>query len=186
MQAPGRLIDITLNPHAAASWCWSSATSSAPAWAPALQVFLTDAYLVLVLEYAPCGDLAKLLQREGPLSEPRARFIFQQVLFALEFCHRMVRAKRGGCVRPGLPPSSCLGRWLRRTACAACRSLGARPPPRIRQEHPPWEFHSPTHTHTHTHMSALPATPLPAAPRASPPATSSWRTCSSSTPATTQ
>jgi serine/threonine-protein kinase SRK2 len=44
----------------------------------------------MVLEYVAGGDLADHVMNNGYLPEDEARWIFQQVLFALEFCHRMV------------------------------------------------------------------------------------------------
>jgi serine/threonine-protein kinase SRK2 len=58
--------------------------------APTPQVFLTDEHLVLVLEYAAGGDLAGHIPVGTGLPESEARWIFQQVLFALHYCHRMV------------------------------------------------------------------------------------------------
>ncbi len=58
-----------------------------------LQVFLTDEHLVMVLEYLAGGDLADHVLNNGGLLEDEARWIFQQVLFALEFTHRMVSVR---------------------------------------------------------------------------------------------
>jgi serine/threonine protein kinase len=70
---------------------------------PVLQVFLTDEHLVMVLEYLAGGDLADHVLNNGGLPEDEARWIFQQVLFALEFTHRMVRIPVHACFFPALP-----------------------------------------------------------------------------------
>ncbi|GAB4821494.1 hypothetical protein N2152v2_008540 [Parachlorella kessleri] len=58
------------------------------------EVFLTDNFLVLVLDYAAGGDLQELASRGHGLQEHTARWLFQQVLFALDYCHRMGVASR--------------------------------------------------------------------------------------------
>jgi hypothetical protein len=71
-----------------------------------LQVFLTDNYLVLVMEYAGGGDLFKHVSRNKGLSEDDARWFFQQIMFAIEYCHKMVRpgaAVTVGCNQGLLP-----------------------------------------------------------------------------------
>jgi serine/threonine-protein kinase SRK2 len=52
-------------------------------------VFRTDGYLVLVLEYASGGSLRKYLSTKGPLPEDEARKIFQQLMLAVHYCHKM-------------------------------------------------------------------------------------------------
>jgi serine/threonine-protein kinase SRK2 len=58
---------------------------------PAAQVFLTDEYLVLVMEYAAGGDLFKLVAAKQGLPEDDARWFFQQFILAIDYSHRMVR-----------------------------------------------------------------------------------------------
>lgn len=54
------------------------------------QIFLTEKYLVLVLEYASGGDLAShVFSLPHGMPEQRARLIFQQIMLAVDFCHRM-------------------------------------------------------------------------------------------------
>ena len=64
-------------------------------------VFRTDGYLVLVLEYASGGSLRKYLSTKGPLPEDEARKIFQQLMLAVDYCHKMGQVL--------LPYSSMLG-----------------------------------------------------------------------------
>ena len=64
-----------------------------------LQVFLTPTHLAIVMEYAKGGDLFNYTMRHGPhgrLAEPQARWIFQQLIIGLDYCHRRVRS----CVHP--------------------------------------------------------------------------------------
>lgn len=59
------------------------------------QVFLTPTDLALVMEYAPGGDLYQHVVRRDPcpwLPEDQARWIFQQLLIGLDYCHRKVCA----------------------------------------------------------------------------------------------
>lgn len=51
------------------------------------RVLLTQFYLALVLDYVPGGSLMRFVDRKI-LSEPQVRFLFQQLVAALEFCHR--------------------------------------------------------------------------------------------------
>jgi serine/threonine protein kinase len=58
-----------------------------------VQVFLTDRHLALAMDFMPGGDLYKYVIRHQPhcrLSEPQARWIFQQLIIGLDFCHRKV------------------------------------------------------------------------------------------------
>ena len=59
------------------------------------EVFLTDDYLVLAMEYAAGGDLFKLVSSRRGLPEDDARWLFQQIMFAIDYCHRMVSALAG-------------------------------------------------------------------------------------------
>ena len=56
----------------------------------ALQVFLTPQYLVIAMEYIPGGDVVTYVERHRPkyqLPESQARWIFQQLLIGLDYCH---------------------------------------------------------------------------------------------------
>ena len=61
---------------------------------PTVQVFLTATHLVLVMEYAAGGDLAHYVAAKQGLTEGEARWFFQQLIVAVDYCHRMVGA---GC-----------------------------------------------------------------------------------------
>lgn len=58
-----------------------------------MQVFLTPDYLAIVLEYAAGGDLATYIGEhctaQGGLPEAEARWLFQQLVVATDFCHRL-------------------------------------------------------------------------------------------------
>ena len=45
--------------------------------------------MALVLEYANFGDLHSYVMSRRGLSEPEARWFFQQLMLAVDFCHRM-------------------------------------------------------------------------------------------------
>ncbi len=55
------------------------------------QVFLTNNHLAIAMEYAAGGNLYQLVARSGGLPEPDARWYFQQLIFAIDYCHKMVR-----------------------------------------------------------------------------------------------
>lgn len=56
-----------------------------------LQVFLTDEYMAIAMEYAAGGDMFQLVVRQRGLPEADARWYFQQLIIAIDYCHRMVR-----------------------------------------------------------------------------------------------
>ena len=59
------------------------------------QVFLTQTHLAIAMEYAQGGDLFNYTlghRPHGRLAEQQARWIFQQLIIGLDYCHRRVRA----------------------------------------------------------------------------------------------
>ena len=57
------------------------------------QVFLTRTHLAIAMEYAPGGDLYQHVIARKPfcrLPEDQARWLFQQLLIGLDYCHRKV------------------------------------------------------------------------------------------------
>ena len=56
------------------------------------QVFLTPDYLAIAMEYADGGDMFQLVVQQRGLSESDARWYFQQLIIAIDYCHRMVSA----------------------------------------------------------------------------------------------
>ena len=54
---------------------------------PPAQVFLTPTHLAVVTEYARDGDLRALLAKGRRLSEGKARFLLQQLVSAVAYCH---------------------------------------------------------------------------------------------------
>ncbi len=58
------------------------------------QVFLTRTHLVLAMEYAAGGDLFRYVSARRGLPEDEARWFFQQLIVAVDYCHRMVRLPR--------------------------------------------------------------------------------------------
>lgn len=57
---------------------------------PTLQVFLTPEYLAIAMEYAAGGDMFQLVVRQRGLPETDTRWYFQQLIIAIDYCHRMV------------------------------------------------------------------------------------------------
>ena len=53
------------------------------------EVFLTQQHLVLVMEFAPGGDLFTYVRSRGGLPETEARWYFQQIVIAVDYCHRL-------------------------------------------------------------------------------------------------
>jgi hypothetical protein len=65
-------------------------------------------YLGIIMEYVPGDNLQNFLRSSGGrVAEPLARFIFQQLLLALDFCHR--RGKVNRWAQPDLQhcPAAC-------------------------------------------------------------------------------
>lgn len=60
------------------------------------ELFLTDRHICIVMEYASGGDLFKQVQTAKRLDEPAARWFFQQLIIALDYCHRK------GAVKPAV------------------------------------------------------------------------------------
>ena len=61
---------------------------------PLFKVFLTSNHLVLAMEYAPGGDLFRYVSSKRSLGEDEARWFFQQLIVAVDYCHRMGVASR--------------------------------------------------------------------------------------------
>lgn len=55
-----------------------------------LQVFLTPDYLAIVMEFATGGDMFQLVVANRGLPEQDARWYFQQLIIAVDYCHKMV------------------------------------------------------------------------------------------------
>ncbi|DBA88727.1 hypothetical protein WJX77_011390 [Trebouxia sp. C0004] len=63
------------------------------------EVFLTPEHLGIVSEYAPGGDLVNYIERHNmaydhALLESEARWLFQQLIVAIDYCHQMGIANR--------------------------------------------------------------------------------------------
>ena len=54
------------------------------------QVFLTPDYLAIVMEFATGGDMFQLVVVNRGLPEQDARWYFQQLIIAVDYCHKMV------------------------------------------------------------------------------------------------
>ena len=93
--------------------CTNSHASLSPeSWArtplPA-QVFLLPDFLAITMEYAAGGDLFQLVGRAGGLREEDAKWYFQQIIVAIDYCHRMVRKwlPERGCCHATASPRPC-------------------------------------------------------------------------------
>eukprot|EP00884_Botryococcus_braunii_P011516 jgi/Botrbrau1/20365/Bobra.0006s0030.1 len=58
------------------------------------EVFLTSSHLGIVMEYASRGDLYHMVEQTHGLRECDARWFFQQLMCALDYCHRKGVANR--------------------------------------------------------------------------------------------
>ncbi len=83
----------------------------------AAQVFLTATHLGIAMEYAQGGDLFAYTlghKPHGRLAEQQARWIFQQLIIGLDYCHRRVRHQAAVCWATHLGP------WVRMLTGPAC------------------------------------------------------------------
>ena len=60
-------------------------------------VFLTSEHLAIVSEFAPGGDLVDYIERHSithdcALNESEARWLFQQLIVAVDYCHQVTYA----------------------------------------------------------------------------------------------
>lgn len=78
---------------------------------------------MLVLEYAPGGDLAEYVTKHRGLPEDVGRWFFQQLVIAVDYLHRMVRAPGMAGRRTGMPRHCKHG--LRLLACFAALAWAA-------------------------------------------------------------
>ena len=76
------------------------------------ECFLTSKHLAIVMEYVAGGNLHQLVNRQGGLSEKLARWFFQQLIVALDYCHKVVylieRLQSELHVTPSQLPGSCV------------------------------------------------------------------------------
>lgn len=55
---------------------------------PVTEIFKTGSHVGIVMEYVSGGDLLAYVNRHGPLPESRARWIFQQLMYAVRHLHK--------------------------------------------------------------------------------------------------
>ena len=114
-----------------------------------LQVFLTQTHLAIAMEYAQGGDMFRYICRHRPhcrLLESQARWIFQQLIIGLDYCHNKVRFNVTSALLLGSKVAAAGPRGSRHASdtgfwCSSAEET-------IRVAHPP------ARTHTHTHMTA--------------------------------
>jgi serine/threonine protein kinase len=78
--------------------------------AASAQVFLTASHLAIAMEYAQGGDLFNYTlghRPHGRLAEQQARWIFQQLIIGLDYCHRRVRPHARPCDLTHRPMTGC-------------------------------------------------------------------------------
>jgi serine/threonine protein kinase len=80
------------------------------------QVIETAADILLVMEYVDGGELFDYIVQRGKLSEPEARYYFQQLISAVSYCHSM------HVVHRDLKPENLLCTTTRPSASAASSS----------------------------------------------------------------
>lgn len=51
-------------------------------------VYVEHGYVCIIMEFANGGNLRNYMARMGRLSEPQARFLFQQLIIAVDYCHK--------------------------------------------------------------------------------------------------
>lgn len=60
------------------------------------QVFLTHTHLCIAMDYAEGGNLKDYLGENDIIGEEHARWLFQQLVLGVDYCHRMVRLRDSG------------------------------------------------------------------------------------------
>ncbi|MEW5313589.1 MAG: hypothetical protein WDW38_005145 [Sanguina aurantia] len=58
------------------------------------EMFLTQDHVCILMEYANGGSLFDMVSKERKLREPLARWFFQQLILAMDYCHKMGVANR--------------------------------------------------------------------------------------------
>ena len=53
------------------------------------EVYATEEYLVIVMEYASGGHLGERIATNGALSEDKARKLFKMLVDGMSYCHRL-------------------------------------------------------------------------------------------------
>ena len=52
------------------------------------EVFLTEHFLGIAMEYANGGDTFDYVVQQKGIQEPQARWLFQQLIIAIDYCHK--------------------------------------------------------------------------------------------------
>ena len=79
-----------------------------------VQVFLTENYLGIAMEYANGGDSFEYVRKKGGLHENEARWFFQQLIVALDYCHRK------GVINRDVKLENTLIHWARKPLLKIC------------------------------------------------------------------
>ena len=93
-----------------------------------MQVFLLPRHLAIVMEYAQGGNIFQYMVQTSPdgtsrtqrLQESHARWIFQQLVIGMDYCHHMVWHSlfAAGWPAEALPTSARLYPCLMQSMCA--------------------------------------------------------------------
>jgi len=59
---------------------------------PVSETFQTESHVGIVMEYIGGGDLLEYINSRGPLPENEARWIFQQLMYAVRYLHQKMRS----------------------------------------------------------------------------------------------
>ena len=87
-------VDLPIHQHTNTLTCRQTDCQTVKAF-PVMQVFLTSEYLAISMEFAQGGDLFAYTlgpNSFGKLAEVQARWIFQQLILGLDYCHRKVHS----------------------------------------------------------------------------------------------
>lgn len=105
------------------------------------EMFLTQDHVCILMEYANGGSLFDMVSKERKLREPLARWFFQQLILAMDYCHKMGVANRDikvsmpfGTWIPQQLAAYSLSQWLQGTNCLSEDVLPL--PPLTKQANP--------------------------------------------------
>ncbi|CAD7697665.1 unnamed protein product [Ostreobium quekettii] len=59
---------------------------------PVLETFRTGTHVGIVMEYIQGGDLLEYINKRGPLPENQARWVFQQLMYAVRYVHQKLES----------------------------------------------------------------------------------------------
>lgn len=89
------------------------------------EMFLTRDHVCILMEFANGGSLFDMVSQQRKLREPLARWFFQQLVLAMDYCHKMGVANRDIKVSIFCEAGPLSELWTCELACKAdqCRTL---------------------------------------------------------------